>query len=102
MREAARSFDIIGGALPTVFFLADCGFVDRAFEALVRNDCDDVQANTQLLFAGGLASGLMLTLASFFFCVCFRCAPRLCLPLFDCLFVSNVRWAAFVHCQVKH
>lgn len=71
---AARSITTIKPAIATVQFLARCGFVDRAFEAVVARDCGSMLADTGLLFRGGLLAGLSLTAAALFLCCCFGCA----------------------------
>jgi hypothetical protein len=74
LTEAGRSVKAVTNALPQIDTLTKCGFVDRAFEAITRDDCPDVTHDFDRMSAAAALSALGITLASLYFCVCFRCA----------------------------
>ena len=91
---AATSVATIKPAITTVQFLARCGFVDRAFAAVVEKDCGNMVAGTQMLYQGGLLAGLSLTLAAFFLCCCFGCALWLAQVAVEAMICSVQLWGA--------
>jgi hypothetical protein len=72
--QAGRSVQAVTKALPQVTLLTQCGFVDRAFEAITREDCPDVKRDFNRMTAAATLCALGIILASLYFCVCFRCA----------------------------
>ena len=72
--EASNSFQAISRALPRIRNLSNCGFVDRAFRAILEDDCGDVKHDLWHMMIAALLSAIGITLAAFYFCVCFRCA----------------------------
>lgn len=71
--DAAASLDKINSVLPQIQNLANCGFIDSAFQEIVDNDCEDLKSSTDSMTIGALLSAISLTLASLLFCLCIRC-----------------------------
>jgi hypothetical protein len=76
IQDAAESYAVVKPAIPKIVMVSECKFIDRAFEAVVANDCGDLKDNTALLFRAALLAGLGLTLACFLFCACFAYASH--------------------------
>lgn len=74
---AARAHVTISAAIPKIRMLSECGFVTRAFEAIVKNDCGALEGNSGTVGKAALLAGIGLTFAAFLFCACFGCEPRL-------------------------
>jgi mannose/fructose/N-acetylgalactosamine-specific phosphotransferase system component IIC len=72
--EAADSYQAISKALPRIRLLANCGFVDRAFHAILNKDCKSIKRTLWRMMIAAILSAIGITLAAFYFCVCFRCA----------------------------
>jgi hypothetical protein len=72
--NASDTFQTISAGLPRIRKVSECGFVDRAFRAIVDNDCDPVRNDMARMIVAALLSALGIMLASLYFCICFRCA----------------------------
>ena len=72
--EAADAVSAVSRALPQINRLTRCDFIDRAFRTILRENCPNIDHRFERMTAAALLSAIGITLASLYFCVCFRCA----------------------------
>jgi hypothetical protein len=114
--DAAHTYQVIASGsdehpsvIDRVKMLSQCGFVDRAFEAVTSNNCGDMRSDTWDLFVAGVLAGFGLTFASLFFCCCFGCAASAlacALPPLVCVVPASLLWFHLhsnlrVHLRIK-
>lgn len=76
--EAAISFGKISDVLPRIQSIANCMFVDAAFEAITENDCPSIKSSTLRMTISAIFAAAALTTAALYFCLCFRFVHVLC------------------------
>eukprot|EP00892_Ulva_mutabilis_P004420 jgi/Ulvmu1/234/UM001_0238.1 len=70
--NAANSFERIAVILPQIQSIAECGFVNAAFEVIVEKDCPELRLSTRMLTRSAILAAAALTIAAFYLCVCVR------------------------------
>jgi hypothetical protein len=73
--EASQGYVTLNGALPTIRDFSQCGFVDRAFRAILRDDCGPLDEAAAMFVAGSLLSAIGFALVLFYVCPCLACVP---------------------------
>lgn len=72
--SSANALQLLNGELPTIEQISSCGFVDSAFELIVRDECPNLKTDSERLAIAALMSAITLTITSFYFCICIQYA----------------------------